>query len=80
MRLNSNVSSQSNRSTEFHAKPLPCYDSGKPIFKAGKRYEYCGNIKLLTSFSLENFSTSDVTSSVTYSAKGKPQCCAKCIV
>ena len=29
-RLNSNVSSQSNRSTVLQAKLLPCYDSGKP--------------------------------------------------
>ena len=65
-RLNSNVSSQSNRSTVLQAKLLPCYDSGKPEFKAGKRLKYCGNIKFLTLFSLETFSTSDVTSSVTY--------------
>ena len=50
MQLNSNVSSQSNRSTELQAKLLPCYGSGKPIFKAGKRFEYCGNIKLLIVF------------------------------
>ena len=55
MRLNSNGSSQSNRSTELQAMLLPCYGSRKPIFKAGKRFEYCGNIKLLTSFSLEKF-------------------------
>ena len=59
-RLNSNVSSQSNR-----PKFLSCYDCIKPEFKAGK---HCGNIKLLTYFSLETFlkCTSDVTSSVTY--------------
>ena len=51
-RLNSNVSSQSNRSTVLQAKLLPCYDSGKPEFNAGK---HCGNIKFLTSFSLETF-------------------------
>ena len=38
-RLNSNVSSQSNRSTALQAKLLPCYDSGKPEFKAGKRFK-----------------------------------------
>ena len=63
MRLNSNVSSQSNHSTVLHAKLLPFYGSEKPDFKAGKQ---CGNIKFLTSFSLETFSTFDVTSSVTY--------------
>ena len=35
MRLNSNVSSQSNRSTV-----LSCYDIGKPEFKAGKRFKF----------------------------------------
>ena len=52
MRLNLNVSSQSNSSTVLQAKLLPCYDSGNPEFKAGK---HCGNIKFLTSFSLETF-------------------------
>ena len=51
-RQNSNVSSQSNRSTVLQARLLPCYDSGKPEFKAGK---HCENIKLLTYFSLETF-------------------------
>ena len=37
--LNSNVSSQSNRSTVLQAKLLQCYDSGKPEFKAGKRFK-----------------------------------------
>ena len=57
MRLNSNVSSQSNRFTVglLQAKLLPCYDSVKPEFKAGKRFKHCGNIKFLTSFSLEMF-------------------------
>ena len=50
-RLNSNISSQSNRFMVLQAKLLPCYDSGKPEFKAGKRFKYCGNIKFLTSFS-----------------------------
>ena len=52
-RLNSNLSSQSKCSTELQAKLLPCYGNGKPIFKAGKCFEYYGNIKLFTSFSLE---------------------------
>ena len=68
MQLNLNVSSQSNHSTVglLQAKLWPCYGSGKPEFKAGKHFKHCGNIKLLTPFSLEMFSTSDVTSSVTY--------------
>ena len=50
MRLNSNVSSQSNRSTELQAKLLPCYCSGKPT-----RLVNALNIAE-TSFSLEKVS------------------------
>ena len=38
-RLNSNVSNQSNHSTVLQARLWPCYDSGKPEFKAGKRFK-----------------------------------------
>ena len=65
-RLNSNVSSQSNRSTILQAKLLPYYNSGKPEFKAGKRFKLRKHQISDIDFFKKRVSTSDVTSSVTY--------------
>ena len=84
-RLNSNVSIQSNRSTVLQAKLLPCYDSGKPGFKASIKTikilqkHQISNIVFFRNF-LVHLTSLLVLRTLQYVAKGKPQCRAKCIV